>query len=149
MANSKTGSREFTPADSSTSELGSVSIYFLTPSARLGQSSVPSTQMLPTLRNETAALPADIDGLAILLHFLVKDLPAEMQFDDGDFISEDTDIHSLLSSALEKIVGRMRGSSLRRGDPSKQPTAILELLSSSQSSVRSRAQPDETVVRVG
>src|SRR5229473_3067610 len=86
MANSKTGLRESASADSRTSEPRSASIHFLNSSTRLGQrqSSVPSTQMPPTLRNETAELLADIDGLSILVRFIVKDLPAEMQSNDGD-----------------------------------------------------------------
>ena len=151
MANSKTGLRESASADSRTSEPRSASIHLLNSSTRLGQhqSSVPSTQMPPTLRNETAEHLADIDGLSILVRFIVKDLPAEMQSNDGDSISKDADIHSLLSSALEKMVDRMRGSYLRSDDPSKQPLAIVELISSREPLVRPRAQPNEPVLRVG
>jgi DNA-binding winged helix-turn-helix (wHTH) protein len=105
--------------------------------------------MPPTLRNEIAELLAEIHGLPILVRFLVKDLTAEMQSNDGHFISKDVDILSLLSSALEKMVDRMRGSSLRSDDPSKQPLAIVELISSGEPLVRPRAQPSETVLRVG
>ena len=54
----------------------------------------------PTLPNETVELMAEIDGSPVLIRILVGDLPAGMQFDDGYFISKDTDIGSLLSSAL-------------------------------------------------
>ena len=138
MANSQTGLREFASADSRTSEPRSASIHFLNSSTKLRQhqSSVPSTQMPRTLRNETAELLADIDGLSILVRFIVKDLPAEMQSNDGDFISKDADIHSLLSSALEKIVDRMNGASLRSDDQSGRPLAIAETDSSIESSVQ-------------
>ena len=46
----------------------------------------------------------------ILVRFLVKDLPAEMQSDGGGFISRDADIYSLLSSALEKTLDQRRRS---------------------------------------
>jgi DNA-binding response OmpR family regulator len=52
-----------------------------------------------------AELLVDVDGLPVLVHFLV-----EMQ---SDSISKDADIDSLLSRTLAKMVDRMRGSSLR------------------------------------
>jgi DNA-binding response OmpR family regulator len=100
------------------------------------------------LRNETAELSADIDDLAILVRFLVKDLPAEMQSDDGGFISKDTAIHSLLSIAIEKMADRMRGSSPRRGDLSKQSLAVVEMISSREPLVWPQDQLNETL-RVG
>ena len=103
----------------------------------------------PNLQNGMAELLADIDGLSIQVRFLVKDLPAEVQSDDGDFISGEADIHPLLSSALEKMVDWMRGSSVQSNDRSKQPLAKVELISSGEALVRPQAQPDETVLRVG
>jgi DNA-binding winged helix-turn-helix (wHTH) protein len=151
MVNSKTGSREFTPGDSSASELMSASIHFLNSSTglRQHQSSVPSAQMPPTLRSETAELSAEIDGLPIMVRFLVTNLPAELQSNDGHFISKDTDIHSLLSSAHEKLINRMRGSSLRSDDPLQQPLVIVALMSSSEASIWPQAQVNETMLRVG
>jgi DNA-binding response OmpR family regulator len=58
-------------------------------------------------------------------------------------------IHSLLSSALEKIVDRMYGESLRSDDQSRRSLAIAETDSSIESSVRSPAEPRETMLRVG
>ena len=55
-------------------------------------------------------------------------------------------IHSLLSSALERIVDR---ASLRSDDQSRRPLAIAETDSSTESSVRSPAEPRETMLRVG
>src|SRR5260370_16873568 len=100
----------------------------------------PRTQP-PTLRNGMAELLADIDGLSILVRFFVKDLPAEVQSDDGDFISREADIHSLLSSALEKMVDRMLGSSFQSHAPPQHPLPILDLISTGQPLVRPQAQP--------
>ena len=55
-------------------------------------------------------------------------------------------IHSLLSSALERIVDR---ASLRSDDQSRRPLAIAETDSSIESSVRSPAERRETMLRVG
>jgi DNA-binding response OmpR family regulator len=71
-----------------------------------------------------AALPADLSGL------------------EGA-------IHSLLLSALEKIVDRMDGGSLRSDDQSRRPLAIAETDPSIESSVRSPTEPRETMLRVG
>jgi len=93
-----------------------------------------------------AELVADIDGLPILFRFLLKEVPAQTQ---SDTVAQDADTHSLLSSTLEKIVDQLRGSPLRRDDASKQPLAILELISSGEPSVRPPVPPNETVLRVG
>jgi DNA-binding response OmpR family regulator len=67
----------------------------------------------------------------------------------SDSVSGDADIHTLLSSTLEKMVDRMRGSSLRNDDPSKQPLAVVELISGAEPLVRLQALLNETVLRVG
>jgi DNA-binding winged helix-turn-helix (wHTH) protein len=108
-----------------------------------------NTRMPVILRNEMAELVTEIDGLPILVRVLVKDRPAGTQSSDGDVISEDADMRSLLSSALGKMVDRMDGSFLRSDDPSKQPLAIVELISGAEPLVPPRAQPNETVLRVG
>jgi DNA-binding response OmpR family regulator len=95
----------------------------------------------PLLRNGTAELLADIEGLPVLVRLLVQDVPAEMRPD----LATDDDVHSLLSSKLEKVVERMRGSPVRRDHRSRQPLAIVELISSGAPS----APPTETVLRVG
>jgi DNA-binding winged helix-turn-helix (wHTH) protein len=135
-------------ADSRMSVPRSASIHFLNSSARARQPRgfVRSTQTPPALRNEMAELLADIDGLPILVRFVVKDVPADIQ---SDAASGETEIHSLLSSTLETMVDRMRGSPLRNDDPSKQPLAIVELISSAEPLVRLRALLNETVLRVG
>ena len=77
-----------------------------------------------TLRTEVqaaAALPADLSGLEGV-------------------------IHSLLLSALEKIVDRMYW---RSDDQSRRSLAIAETDSSIESSVPSPAEPRETMLHVG
>ena len=91
-------------------------------------------------------LRADIDGLPVLFRVLVKDIPVELQ---PDFVSKDTDLHSLLSNTLKKMADRMRETSLRRDAPSKQPLAIVELISTEEPSTEPSASPNETVLRVG
>src|SRR5260370_41911585 len=88
---------------------------------------VPSRRGPQILRGEeqpARRLPADVSGL------------------------EDV-IHSLLLSALGKIVDRMYGASLRSDDQSRRPLAIAETDSSIECSVRSPAEPRETMLRLG
>jgi DNA-binding response OmpR family regulator len=140
-------SPEFVGTDSRISEPRSASIHLLNSSARHGQhrSVVRSMRTPPALQNEMAEFLADIDGIPILVRFLVKDMSAKMQ---SDFASKGADIHSLLTSALQKMVDRMRGSSQRSDNLSKQPLAIVEI-SSREPLVRLPAPPNETVLRVG
>jgi DNA-binding response OmpR family regulator len=93
-----------------------------------------------------ARLSTEFDGLPVLVRFLVEDMSAVMQ---SGFVSRGDDIHLLLSSALEKMVDRMRGSSLRRDGRSKQPLATVEVIPSVRPSVRQPGPPNETVLRVG
>jgi DNA-binding winged helix-turn-helix (wHTH) protein len=133
----------FVGVDSTPSEPRSASIHLLN-SSRLRQHR--STRMPSAQQNEMVELAADIDGLPISVRFLVKDIPAEMQ---SDLVSKGADIHSLLSSTLEKMVDRMRGYSLRRDDCSKQPLAMVELISSGEPLVQPPAPSSDTVLRVG
>jgi DNA-binding response OmpR family regulator len=84
----------------------------------------PSPRTLRTEAPAAATLPADLSGLEGV-------------------------IYSLLSTALEKIVDRMCGASLRSNDQSRRPLAIAETDSSTEFSVRSPAEPRETMLRVG
>jgi DNA-binding response OmpR family regulator len=93
-----------------------------------------------------AEIRADIDGVSVLFRILVRDEPGQMQ---SDFVSGNADLHSLLSRTLEKIADRMRGSSPRSDTPSKQPVAIVELISGGESSAELPAPADGTVLRVG
>jgi DNA-binding winged helix-turn-helix (wHTH) protein len=133
----------FVGVGSTPSEPRSASIHLLN-SSRLREHR--STRMPPAQQNEMVELAADIDGLPISVRFLVKDIPAEMQ---SDLVSKGADIHSLLSSTLEKMVDRMRGYSLRRDDRSKQPLAMVELISSGEPLVQPPAPSSDTVLRVG
>jgi DNA-binding response OmpR family regulator len=122
--------------------------YLQNSSARLGQlqNSIESTRMPATWRNGMAELLADIDGLPVLFRIVVRDVPVQVQ---ANFSSKNADIHSLLSGTLERVVARMRGSSPRRSDPSEQPLAIVEFISSGQPSMKLPAPSNETVLRVG
>jgi DNA-binding response OmpR family regulator len=84
----------------------------------------PSPRTLRTEAQATAAVPADLSGL------------------EGA-------IHSLLLSALERIVDRMYGASLRSDGQSRRPLAIAEKDSCIEQSVRSPVQPCETMLCVG
>jgi DNA-binding winged helix-turn-helix (wHTH) protein len=123
------------------------STYLLNSSTRPGQhrSSVRRMQMPATLRDGIAEILADIDGLPVLFRILVKDASAQIQ---SDFESKDADIHSLLSSTLEKMVDRMRGASLSSDRP-PQRLSIVELISGGEPSTELPAPPNETVLRVG
>jgi DNA-binding winged helix-turn-helix (wHTH) protein len=138
---------EFVGTDSRTSEPRLASIHLLNSSTRHRQhrSVVPNPRTPPALQNEMAEFLADIDGIPILVRFLVKDMSAKMQ---SDFVSKGADIQGLLASTLEKLVNRMRGSSPRSDDLLKQPLAIVEI-SSREPQVRLPAPPNETALRVG
>ena len=123
MANYKTGSRLSTSADSNLAEQRSASKHL---PASLNTRSVPSMEMPPTLRIETADLASGDDS-----------------------IPENADVQTLLSSVLEGLVAGMRGLFLPMGDLSKQPIVMVELTWSDQSLVWSRVRPNATVLRVG
>jgi DNA-binding response OmpR family regulator len=123
MANYKTGSRLSTSADSNLAEQRSASIHL---PASLNASSVPSREMPPTLRIETADLA-----------------------NGDDVIPKNADVQTLLPSVLERLVAGMRGLFVPMGDLSKQPIVMVELIWSDQSLVWSRVQPNATVLRVG
>jgi DNA-binding response OmpR family regulator len=88
---------------------------------------------------------ADIDGIRIVVRFLVKDMSAKMQ---SDLASKSADIQSLFTNTLEKMVDRIRGTCRRSDNPSKQPLAIADI-STREPLVRLAAPPNETVLRVG
>jgi DNA-binding winged helix-turn-helix (wHTH) protein len=136
---------EFQP-DSRTPDLRSIQL--LNSSARPGQhrSSVRRMRELPMLPNGKVELLADIEGLAVLVRLLIQNVSAEIQ---SDPVYAGPDISSLLSSTLERMVERMRGSPQRRDDPSKQPRAIVEVVSSGEPSVQLPTLSNETVLRVG
>jgi DNA-binding winged helix-turn-helix (wHTH) protein len=128
MANSTTIPRESRSADSTAARSRSVAIHRLTSSTKplkrpITVSITPSPRTLRTDTQAAAALAdlSDLEGV----------------------------IHSLLSSALEKIVDRMDRASLRSDGQSRRPLAIAEVNLSIESPVRSPAEPCETMLRVG
>jgi DNA-binding winged helix-turn-helix (wHTH) protein len=105
------------------------STHLPTPSIRRGQ-------------HEVAQLLADIDGVPVLVRFLVGDVQSH-------FVSGHVDLYSLLSSTVEKMVDRMGGSPLRRDDPSRQTLATVELISSAEDLARLPVLSNDTALRVG
>ena len=97
------------------------------------------------LRDGMAERLADIEGLPVLVRVLVQDVPAEMRSD----LVTDADVQLLLSTTLDKAIERMRGSPLRRDASSKQPLAIVELISGGVPSAQLPASLTDTVLRVG
>jgi DNA-binding winged helix-turn-helix (wHTH) protein len=112
----------------------------------------PSTAQLrrikspPKARNEVALLLADIDGVPVLVRFIVGDVSVEMQC---HFASAEADFHSLLSSTVAKMVDRIVGSPLRRDDQSKRAPATAKMISSAEHLARLPAPSKDTVLRVG
>ena len=100
----------------------------------------------PKARSEVAQLLADIDGVPVLVRFLVGDGSGEMQ---SRFLSGDADLHSLLSSTVEKMVDRIGGSPLRPDDRSRPALATIELISSPEHLALVPALSSDTVLRVG
>jgi DNA-binding winged helix-turn-helix (wHTH) protein len=138
----------FIGADPTISQPKSGSIRLLYSSTRSGRhrNVVRSTQMRPNSQNEMAELLADVDGLPILVRFRVQDISPQMQ---SEYASRRLDIHSLLSSTLEKMVDRMGGSSRRTDAPSRPPVAIVEVIPSGKPVVWLAVPEHETVLRVG
>jgi DNA-binding winged helix-turn-helix (wHTH) protein len=136
----------FVGTDSRMSEPRSLQLLNASASPGHHRSLVQHTREPSVLQNGLAELLADIDGLPILVRLLVQDVPAQAR---SDLAYNEANLHSLLSSTLEKMVERMRGSPLRRDDPSKQPIAIVELLSNRQPLAQLPALRKETVLRVG
>jgi DNA-binding winged helix-turn-helix (wHTH) protein len=111
-----------------------------------GRSFARSKLNQPTLQNEVTELQADVDGVPVLVRFLVTDVSADIH---SDPVSKDADLHLLLSSTLEKMVDRIRGSSPRNDTPSTQPLATVELVLSADRSARLPVLANDTVLRVG
>lgn len=59
------------------------------------------------------------------------------------------DLHLLLSNAVETMVDRVLETIHQNGDLLKQPLSIAEIILSMESSIQSRAEPRQTVLRVG
>jgi hypothetical protein len=106
------------------------------------RSFVRSPQNPPKPQNSVAELVADIDGVPVLVRFLVTGMAAEVH---SDLVSKDADLHSLLSSTFKKMVDRLGGCA----DPSKQALAEVELISGGEHLARLPALSNDTVLRVG
>src|SRR5271166_5787845 len=64
---------------------------------------VQNKQGQPAPRSEVAELMAHVDGVPVLVRFLVTGISADAH---SDLPSTEADLHSLLSSTLEKMVDR-------------------------------------------
>lgn len=100
----------------------------------------------PKLRRAHAELLADIDGIPVLVRFLLADTPGELP---SDFTSGGDDLHALLLTKVQKAAERLGGSRLRGDDRAKRPLAIVELIASIEHVARLSATPAHTVLRVG
>jgi DNA-binding winged helix-turn-helix (wHTH) protein len=100
----------------------------------------------PRARSEVAQFLADIDGLPVLVRFLVGDASGEMQ---SRSLAGDPDLHSLLSSTVEKMAGRIGASPVHPDDQSRRALATIELTSSPDHLARLPALSNDTVLRVG
>jgi DNA-binding response OmpR family regulator len=138
----------FIGADAKTAEPISASIHLLVSSTNPGQDlgSVRETQIPSTSQDETTELLADIDGLPILVRLRLSGVPAEVR---SDLVANGADISSLVSSTLEKLVDRLRGTPCRHDTASEKPLATVELISSGELLVRQHGLMSERVLRVG
>ena len=134
----------FITADSrrsaSTESLGS--------STRAGrdQGKVRSRPVPIELRDEMPELLTDVDGLRVLVCLVMTNIPADAR---SDFSSRGNDVHSLPFTALEKMVDRMRGSSVPSDARPRPARAMAELISNADPLARPPAPSNETVLRVG
>lgn len=99
----------------------------------------------PGRRSAHAELLTDIDGIPVLVRFLLADMPADGQ---PEFAFRDVNLHSVLSTTVEKAVVRMGGSRLRHA-PAKQPLATVEVIAAAEHLARLAARPNHTTLRVG
>jgi DNA-binding winged helix-turn-helix (wHTH) protein len=138
----------FVVARSRTPGPRSASAHLLDSSSRPGQhrSFVQNAQRPSTLRNQMANFLVDVEGLPVVVRLLVKELLSEMQ---SSFVSKGADIHTRLSSTLENMADRIRGSSLRSNVRSEQSSPGGELISSSEPVGPLPAPLNEMVLRVG
>jgi len=106
----------------------------------------PETWNPPRPRSAHTELLADIDGIPVLVRFLLADMPAEGQ---SEIAFRNINLHSALSTTVEKAVVRMGGSRLRRHAQAKQPLATVELIATAEHLAWLAARPDHTTLRVG
>ncbi len=120
-------------------------VRLLNASSSLGQHRcfARSTKAPPMPRNEAGELLGSIEGLPNPVRHLVQDVLAELR---ADVFSQDTDIHLLLPSTLERIADRMRGLPLRPTAGSERRLGSVEVPSSENPPPVSGA---EMTLRVG
>jgi len=97
-------------------------------------------------RNGVTEFLADIDGVPVLVRFLVADMSAKVQ---SDLASMHADPSSLLSAMVEKAVDKMGGSPMKCHDQRRQALATVELISSAEHLSRLPVLSNDTVLRVG
>jgi DNA-binding response OmpR family regulator len=102
--------------------------------------------MKPSSWNEAVEFLTDIDGLPILMRFEVQHLAEEMQ---SELDRGGTDIRSLLSNTFEKMLERMRGSTVERDDLPKRLPTTVESTPSEEPADGPPSRPNETMLRVG
>jgi DNA-binding winged helix-turn-helix (wHTH) protein len=107
---------------------------------------LPNAQNPSTSLNEVTQLLADIDGVPVLVRFLVGAVSEEMR---SRLVTGDADLHSLVSSTVEKMIDRIGGSPLRHDDHAKRALATVELISGPEHPARLPAPSSDTVLRVG
>lgn len=100
----------------------------------------------PTERNDVTEFLTDINGVPILVRFLVANVSATAQ---SECVSGNADLRSLLSAMVEKAFDKTGGSSTRRNDHSKQALATVELISSPEHLARLPVLSNDTVLRAG
>ena len=120
-------------------------VRLLNASSSLGQHRcfARSTKAPPMPRNKAGELLGSIEGLPNPVRHLVQDVLAELR---ADVFSQDTDIHLLLPSTLERIADRMRGLPLRPTAGSERRLGSVEVPSSENPPPVSGA---EMTLRVG
>jgi DNA-binding winged helix-turn-helix (wHTH) protein len=109
-------------------------------------SRVESAFDAPTERNGVTEFLTDINGVPVLVRFLVADKSAKLQ---SGLVSRDANLSSLLTAMVEKAVDKMGGSSVRRHDHPGQAVATVELISSAEHLARLPVLSNDTVLRVG
>jgi DNA-binding winged helix-turn-helix (wHTH) protein len=135
----------FVGIDTRASEARSMQLISSTPRPGPHRSFGRSTREPPLLSDGITELLTDIDGFPVLVRLVVQDVPAETRAERVKI----AEVHSRLSSTLETMVERMRGSPIRGGTPSNEPLAIVELISSGARLGRVPPAVNETVLRVG
>lgn len=99
------------------------------------------------LQSAHAELLADIDGIPVLVRFLLADPPGERQ---SGFAASESGLRSLFSATIAKAADRMGVSRLRREGLAKRPLATVELTASAKHlEQRLSALTGDTVLRVG